>query len=165
MAGAQSPQPRDGSHDFDFNFGVWQTHIRRLAHPLSGSNEWVEMNGTVAVRKVWDGKAQLEEINADGPSGHFQGLTLFLYNPESRQWRQAFANASDGTIETPAIGGFKDGHGELYDQELYNGRAILVRAAWFDIKPDSHHFQQSFSVDGGKTWEPNFEATLTRISH
>ena len=110
-ASAQSPQPAapttDGSHDFDFNFGVWQSHIRRLVHPLTGSGEWVELNGTVTVRKVWDGKAQLEEINADGPDGRFQGLTLFLYNPQSHQWRQIFANSSDGVLNIPAIGGFQ----------------------------------------------------------
>jgi hypothetical protein len=37
-----------------------------------------------------------------------------------------------------------------------------VRIVWSDITPDSHHFEQSFSDDGGKTWEPNFVATLTR---
>jgi hypothetical protein len=44
------------------------------------------------------------------------------------------------------------------------GRAILMRFVWSDITPDSHHVEQSFSDDGGKTWEPNFVATLTRES-
>src|ERR1043165_5433742 len=79
---------RDGQHDFDFNLGTWKTHIMRLEHPLTGSNSWVEMNGTVAVRKIWGGRAQLEEIEADGSSGHFEGLTVFLYNPKSHQWSQ-----------------------------------------------------------------------------
>jgi hypothetical protein len=48
---------RDGQHDFDFNFGVWKTHIKRLLHPLSGSTESIELDGTVTVRKVWDGRA------------------------------------------------------------------------------------------------------------
>jgi hypothetical protein len=154
----------DGQHDFDFNFGTWKTHIRRLAHPLSGSDTWIELNGTVTVRKVWDGRAQLEEIKAEGPTGHFEGLTLFLYNPESHQWSQTFSNINDGTLNSPSIGEFKNGRGELYDQETYHGRAILVRGVWSDITPDAHRFEQSFSDDGGKTWEANFVATLTRIS-
>jgi len=40
---------------------------------------------------------------------------------------------------------------------------IWVRQVWSDITPTSHHFEQSFSEDGGKTWEPNFRATLTRV--
>jgi hypothetical protein len=155
---------RDGQHDFDFAHGSWKTHIRRLLHPLTGSNTWVELNGTVVVRNVWGGRANLEEIEADGPSGHFEGMTLFLYNPQSHQWSQTFASSDDGTLEQPSIGEFKQGRGELFDQETFNGRTILARGVWSDITPNSHRFEQAFSDDGGKTWEPNFVATLTRES-
>jgi hypothetical protein len=155
---------RDGQHDFDFHFGTWETHIKRLVHPLSGSTTWVELNGTVTVRKIWNGRANLEEIDASSDAMHLQGLTLFLYNPESHQWSQTFANINDGTLsEPPLIGGFKDGRGEFYCQDTLNGRSILVRFVWSDITPDSHHVEQSFSDDGGKTWEPNFIADLTRL--
>jgi hypothetical protein len=158
-------QLRDGQHDFDFHFGTWKTHIRRLVHPLSGSTTWVELDGTVTTRKIWDGRANLEELEAGNATTHFKGLTLFLYNPESHQWSQNFANINSGTLsQTPLIGEFKDGRGELFDQETFNGRTILVRFIWSDITPDSHHVEQAFSDDGGKTWEPNFIANLTRIS-
>ncbi|WP_183573698.1 hypothetical protein HDF18_08090 [Mucilaginibacter sp. X5P1] len=157
-----STAERDGQHDFDFNIGVWKTHIRRLLHPLTGSNDWVDLNGTVHVRKVLNGRAQLEEIEADGSTGHFEGLTLFLYHPEAHQWAQYFANSEEGILNQPQIGEFKDGQGEFFDQELFNGRSILVRMVWSDVTSDSHHVEQSFSNDGGKTWEPNFVATLTR---
>jgi hypothetical protein len=153
---------RDGQHDFDFNLGTWKTHIRRLLHPLTGSNEWVDLDGTVNVRKIWDGRAQLEEIEADGSTGHFEGLTLFLYNPQAHQWAQYFANSAAGILNQPVIGEFKNGRGEFFDQETFNDRTIFVRMVWSDITPDSHHLEQSFSDDGGRTWEPNFIATLTR---
>src|ERR1700752_1351335 len=63
---------RDGQHDFDFNFGTWHTHIKRLQHPLSGSSDWTDMQGTVTVRKIWNGKGSLEEIEASGPDGRFE---------------------------------------------------------------------------------------------
>ena len=158
----QSSAERDGQHDFDFNFGTWKTHIRRLQHPLTGSTTWTEMDGTVVVRKVWDGRAQLEEVEADGPNGHFEDLALFLYNPESRQWSFSFANVKSGTLSQPSVGEFKNGRGEFFDQETFNGRMVLVRIIWSDITPDSHRFEQSFSDDGGKSWEPNMIAMLTR---
>lgn len=153
----------DGQHDFDFNFGTWKTHMKRLQHPLTGSTDWVELNGIVVVRKVWDGRAQLEEVEADGPNGHFEDLCLFLYNPEAHQWSLNFANSKSGVVGVPpTIGEFKNGRGEFYDQETYNGRAILVRIVWSDITPDSHKFEQAFSDDGGNTWEINMVADLTR---
>jgi hypothetical protein len=163
---AQTPaaarQLRDGQHDFDFDVGTWHTHNRVLLHPLTGSNTWVDLDGTVTARKVWDGRATLEELEADNATTHFKGMALFLYNPQAHQWSQAFANINDGRWNTPLIGGFKNGRGELYDQETYNGRTILVRFVWSDITADSHHVEQSYSDDGGKTWEPNFVADLTR---
>ena len=93
-AGAQTGAAlRDGSHDFDFNIGVWHTHIRRIPDPWSSSDKSVVLDGTVTVRKVFDGRAQLEEIEADGPNGHWQGLTLFLYNPQTHQWSQSLSTA------------------------------------------------------------------------
>jgi hypothetical protein len=157
-----APPTRDGQHDFDFNVGTWATHIRRLEHPLTGSTTWTELRGTVVVRPVWGGKSSLEEIEADGPMGHFEGANLRLYNPTSHQWSLNFATSSDGVLGQPAIGEFHDGRGEFYDQEPFNGRAILVRQIWSDITPKSYHFEQAFSDDGGKTWEPNFVAVVTR---
>jgi hypothetical protein len=164
QAGATTapPSPRDGQHDFDFHLGNWKTHISHLQHPLTGSTTWLEANGALVVRKVWDGRAQLEELEADGASGHIEDLLLFLYNPQSHQWSLNAAAADDGKMGQPMFGEFKNGRGEFFDQETFKGRAILVRQVWSDITPTSHHFEQSFSDDGGKTWEKNFVATLTR---
>ena len=166
VAGAPVQPPpgevRDGQHDFDFNIGTWKIHTRLLLHPLTGPNDWVDLNGTVHVRKVWNGRAQLEEIEADGSTGHFDGLTLFLYNPQAHQWGQYFVDSAVGVLNQPQIGEFKNGRGELFGPESFNGRTISVRFVWSDITPNSHRVEQSFSDDGGKTWQPNFVATLTR---
>ncbi|HEX8152330.1 MAG TPA: hypothetical protein VF698_04350, partial [Thermoanaerobaculia bacterium] len=70
--------PRDGQHDFDFEIGTWRTHLRRRLKPLTGSNEWIEMEGITTVRKVWNGRANLVELVADGAGRHFEGLSLRL---------------------------------------------------------------------------------------
>src|SRR5215475_692389 len=137
---------RDGQHDFDFHIGTWKTHLRRRLHPLTGSTTWVEYEGTTVVRKIWMGKANLVELVADGPSGHFEGLSLRLYNPQSHQWSLNFASSSSGALSTPTIGQFKDGRGEFYDQETLDGRAILVRFVISEITPQSCRFEQAFSA-------------------
>jgi hypothetical protein len=157
-----TPSERDGQHDFDFEIGTWKTHLKRLLHPLTGSTTWVEYDGTTVVRKVWDGRANMVELVADGPQGHFEGLNLRLYRPQSHQWSLNFANSNDGILSQPTVGEFNNGRGEFYDQETLNGRAILVRFVISDITANSCHFEQAFSTDGGKTWEVNWIAIDTR---
>ena len=154
---------RDGQHDFDFSLGTWKTHLKRLVKPLSGSTTWVEYEGSTVVRKVWGGRANLAELEADGPGGHLQVLSLRLYDPVARQWSLNAANSKTGKLGTPTIGEFRDGRGEFYDHEDFNGRMILVRNVWSDITGDSIRFEQSFSDDGGKTWELNWIAVDTRV--
>jgi hypothetical protein len=164
QAAAQASLPeRDGQHDFDFHVGKWKSDISRLQHALAGSTTWVKCEGTLNARKVWDGRAQIEELEADCPSGHMEDLLLFLYNPQTHQWSLNSAAVNDGVIGRPMFGAFNNGRGEFYDQEPFKDRMILVRQVWSDITPSSHHFEQAFSDDGGKTWEPNFRATLTRL--
>jgi len=164
-ASAQSTDTakRDGSHDFDFEIGNWKTHLKRLKAPLSGSTTWIEYDGTTVVRKIWNGKANMVELEVDGPSGHFEGLNLRLYNPEARQWSLNFASSRGGVITQPTIGEFKNGRGEFYDQEAFNGRTIMVRFVITPVNADLIRFEQSFSDDGGKTWELNWIAEDTRV--
>jgi hypothetical protein len=156
---------RDGQHDFDFEIGAWKTHLRRLLHPLSGSTTWVEYDGTTVVSKIWDGRANLVELEADGSHGHIEALSLRLYNSEAHQWSLNFSNSASGSMGQPTVGEFKDGRGEFVDQETLNGRAIFVRFVIEDITRDSCHFEQAFSDDGGKTWEVNWVATDTRVGN
>lgn len=161
---AQTPA-RDGQHDFDWEIGTWKTQLRRLQRPLSGSTTWLEYEGTSVVSKVLDGRANLVELKVDGPAGRVEGLSLRLYNPETRKWSLNFANVKDGTLVTPSIGEFKDGRGEFYNKDEYNGRAILVKFVITKITNDQYRFEQSFSDDDGKTWEVNWIAIDTRVSH
>jgi hypothetical protein len=159
----QTPAQRDGQHDFDFEIGAWKTHLSRLQRPLTGSTTWLEYEGTTVVRSVLDGRANLVELKVDGPAGKLEGLSLRLYNPQARQWSLNFANASSGVLTTPSIGEFKDGRGEFFNQDTYNGRAILVRFVITKITNDQYRFEQSFSDDWGKTWEVNWIAVDTRV--
>jgi hypothetical protein len=162
-AAASQSTLRDGQLDFDWQLGSWKIHMQRLQHPLTGSTKWTELDGIVVVRKVWDGRANLAEIVTNGPSGHLEFLSLRLYNPQSHQWSLNFASSNSGTLGVPMIGEFKNGRGEFYDQETFNGRMILVRFVFTADSADSTRDEQSFSEDGGKTWEVNWINTATRI--
>jgi len=154
---------RDGQHDFDWEIGTWKTQLKRLQRPLTGSTTWVDYEGKSVVTRVLDGRANLVELKVSGPAGRIEGLSLRLYNPEARQWTLNFANIVAGTLTVPSVGEFKDGRGEFYNQDTYNGRAILVRFVITKISDDSYRFEQSFSGDLGKTWEVNWIAIDTRM--
>jgi hypothetical protein len=154
---------RDGQHDFDFVIGTWKTHVTRLVHPLTGEGKWIVFEGDVVTRKVWNGRANLEEIDVNEPTGRNQHLTLRLYNPQSHEWSLNGTNINDGVLDPPLIGKFENGRGEFFDHEQFKGRTIMVRDVFSAITTNSHHFEQSFSTDEGKTWETNWIATLTRV--
>jgi len=163
---SQAGVERDGQHDFDFELGSWKIHLSRLQDRLAGSKTWVQFDGTSVTRKVWEGRSNLEEFETDSPTGHIEGLTLRVYNPQTHQWSIYWANSKDpdlGQPIVPMVGGFKDGRGEFYDQELWKGRSVYVRFIWSKITPNSAHFEQSYSADGGKTWEVNWITDQTRV--
>ena len=159
----QAAVTRDGAHDFDFDLGAWHTEITRRLHPLTDSTESIKLSGTVTIRKIWGGKAQIEEIEADGPKEHWEGMSLFLYDPAAHQWSQSFIGAASGAFSPGFVGSFHDGKVELFQQATLDGRAVLVRATWSDITPNSHKYEEHYSADGGQTWVLSFSAMKTRI--
>ncbi len=156
--------PRDGQHDFDFELGRWAIKLKRLKARLHGSHEWVEFSGTSLTRPLWNGLSQVEEFAVDAPAGgHIEGMTVRLYSQSSHQWSLYWANQQNGRFDVPMVGEFKNGRGEFYDQEMWEGRMIYVRYVWSNITAKTAHFEQAFSDDSGKTWEVNWITDQTRI--
>jgi hypothetical protein len=157
---------RDGQRDFDFIIGDWNVHLKKLENPLTGSSSWIEYRGTSHIRKIWDDCANTEEFDVDSPERHLhiRNQTLRMYSPDTRQWSIYLVNAAKGIISLPPVVGHFDGlgRGEFYDGEEWKGRYIFVRYVWLDVKPGEARMEQSFSADGGKTWEMNWICTLTR---
>jgi len=161
LAGPQ----RDGAHDFDFLIGNWKAHVRRLPDRLVGSNTWIEYDGISNHKKVLDSNANFEEFDVRNAEKNLRikAQTLRLYNPQSHQWSIYLVDVDNGTLSLPpVVGQFNGNRGEFYDQEDWKGRAILVRYVWLNISPNSARMEQSFSPDGGKSWEVNWICELTR---
>ena len=154
---------RDGQHDFDFEFGTWATHLRRLKAPLTGSSDWVEYEGTSVVRPIWGGRANLVELDVAGPAGRIEGLNLRLYRPQAGQWSLTFASSANGLLATPAIGAFEDGLGDV----LFAGGPRRPGDPGA-LRHLGHHRDELSLRAGvlgrlGTTWEPNWIAIDTRI--
>jgi hypothetical protein len=163
-AAAPLTAERDGQRDFDFETGTWDTHVRLLRNPLSGAApDWAEYRGTSVVRPLMDGRANVVELSVAGPTGQIEGLSLRLYNPQTHQWSLNYASVRSGSLTAPVHGRFDGtGRGNFYGADMLEGRAILVRFVISEVTANSARFEQSFSADGGVTWEVNWIAVDTR---
>jgi hypothetical protein len=152
----------DGQHDFDPFAGTWKAHTKYRAHPFAGSDAWIESDGTEIFEKIWDG-AMLELSNGASANGPV-GLMLYTYNPPSYQWYVYFASRKNGKVGLPNVGEFRNGRGEFFVQDTLNGKLLLNRYVWSQIASSSPHFEESWSSDGGRTWELVRIVDLARVS-
>lgn len=154
-------QNSDGARDFDWEIGSWETQVRVRA-PLSEEAAWTAFRGTSVVHAFADGRANLVELDVASGERQIEGVSLRLYNPQTRQWSLNFASMRDGTLTSPVYGGFEGGRGVFYGQDTVDGRVVLVRFVISDVSAGSARFVQSYSGDGGATWIDNWTAIDTR---
>jgi hypothetical protein len=157
----------DGRRDFDFWFGRWRIHNRRLASLQEpGCTDWVEFEATGEARPILRGLGNLDEYWAAEalPEGTpLAGTSLRLFDPETRRWRIWWASSTrPGRLDPPVEGSFVDGCGQFFGDDALNGKRIEVRFDWTDITPTSARWEQAFSYDGGRSWETNWIMTMTR---
>ena len=150
-----------GAGDFDFLVGSWNVANRRLKRPLAGGDDWDEFPSTSECRSLFGGAANVDEFSI--PARGFSGLTLRLFDPGREEWSLHWASSRDGVVVPPQVGQFKNGVGEFYGKDVLNGKPIVVRFLWTKTNTNIPHFEQSFSADGGKTWEVNWITDQTRI--
>jgi hypothetical protein len=156
-------QVQDGRADFDFLIGRWHIHHRRLRERLKGSTSWEEFDSVSVARKILGGLGNIDETSMERASGILLGMTLRFFDPKSQQWSIYWADSANGFQLPPMIGGFKEGRGEFYAQEPFEGKHVFSRFIWSAITPTSCRWEQAFSADGGKTWETNWTMEFTRI--
>jgi hypothetical protein len=152
----------DGRSDFDFFHGRWQIRNQRLKQRHVGSDEWDQFDASIDCRAILGGLGNIDEYRSDFGGG-IVGISLRLFNPRTREWSDAWANRRDGVLGAPALGRFVGGVGTFIGRDQDGERAVLSRALWPHITPDSLHWDQAFSLDEGKTWETNWRMQMTRV--
>jgi len=170
VATAPAAAVRDGSHDFDFLYGRWKMHNRRLKQRMVGSHEWVEFDSYDEARPLVGGMGNEDEYRTDFFKKDFVGLTIRLYDPRTGLWSIYWVDnlTMQGTMLPPEVGTFEGNRGVFEGPDTFDGKPITVRYIW-TVTPDdpkvAAHWEQAFSADGGKTWETNFMNDLLREGH
>ena len=116
-----------------------------------------------AEKSSLNGLGHIDEVIMNRTSGPVHGYTLRLFDVNSKEWNIYWAAGTSGTLDVPMVGKFKDGVGEFYSQEVWEGRHIFCRFIWSKITENSAQWEQAFSIDGGKTWETNWVNTFERV--
>ncbi|GAA5067420.1 NIPSNAP family protein [Lysobacter panacisoli] len=156
----------DGRHDFDFLHGHWRIRSERLKQRLVGATDWEVFGATQFCQPLLGGMGNIDEFISEwtrpGASERFIGMTLRLFQTESRQWNIYWAGNHDGVLEAPMTGAFADGIGTFLGTLEHDGRPVQVRFQWTHASANTAHWQQAFSIDGGESWETNWHMWFRR---
>jgi hypothetical protein len=150
------------AHDFDFLHGDWDVRHRRRTDFLDPDSGWEEFPSTSRCWSLFDGAANIDEI--DMPHLGVKGLTLRLFDPRTRQWSLNWSSSRTGTLFPPVLGGFEGERGEFYGDDLHDGKDVRVRFVWSGVSATTARWEQAFSLDDGGTWLTNWVMEFTRAS-
>jgi hypothetical protein len=149
-------------HDFDFLHGEWQVRNRRRTDFLDPDSAWEEFWATSRCWPLFDGAANIDEI--DMPHLAAKGATLRLFDRESGQWSLNWASSRSGTVFPPVFGRFEGERGAFYGDDTHDGKDVRVRFVWSDVSDTGARWEQAFSLDGGDIWLTNWVMEFTRAS-
>ena len=162
---SQAQDIGSGLHDFDFLFGHWQVHHRKLKKRLANNHEWVEFEGTLFSQPLMGGYANVDDDVFEVPGGAYRGVAPRSFDAKSGQWSIWWMDSRvpAAPMDPPVKGAFHNGVGTFYADDTENGKPIRIRFIWSQITHTSCHWEQAYSPDGGETWETNWVQDLKRV--
>jgi hypothetical protein len=153
-------------HEFDFVFGRWVVHNRKLRDVGDPScEEWLEFDATSEVSPIVAGHGHIERMFVvNPPDGEsFEGFTLRLFQPATGTWRIWWSSSrAPGVLDPPVEGRFDGDHGVFECEDEIAGHPVVVRFEWLRPDPEAPRWQQSFSYDGGESWKLNWVMEFRR---
>lgn len=163
-------RPASAIHDFDFLAGTWATRQRRLRRRLAGCDDWECFDATSTVQRLPGGVANFDTLVAESWRPGWVGMSFRVYHPGTDRWSIHWMtnegggiDAASGHLEAPVVGRFDGDEGLFEGDDVFEGRPIRVRYRWTRRGEDTARWEQSFSADGGATWELNWVMDFERL--
>jgi len=130
---------------------------------------WKNQDGTVNhgtnhIEYIMDGKVLQEHFEiADGKQAGFKGTSISVFNPNTKQWHQAWADNQGGYFD---FIGAKEGDKMIFNTKPVerDGKSIVLRMVFYDIKEDSFTWDWQGSQDGGATWNLLWRINYSRAN-
>jgi hypothetical protein len=164
LAATVAPMTDSGLHAFDFIYGSWVVHNRKLRDVTDPScAEWVEFEARSVAFPVLDGIGHVDRMYVPAPPDGepFEGFTLRLFDPLAGTWSIWWSSTRlPGRLDPPVVGQFTADRGVFECDDVVGGRTVKVRFEWRCTDPMHPTWQQSFSYDSGRTWKLNWVMVL-----
>ncbi|NER13168.1 hypothetical protein GWK08_06940 [Leptobacterium flavescens] len=139
---------------FDFWVGEWD---------LSWTNaKGTTIKGNNSIVKILDGKVIQE--NFTDPSTGFKGTSISVFNPQTKQWHQAWADSQGGYID---LIGAMDGEKRIFKTKpVQQGDKKVVRRMVFkDISENGFTWDWESTTDGGENWKLLWRIEYSKKAH
>lgn len=150
------PSSTSSKSDFDFYEGKWKLRNRKLKSRLTNCEEWTEFESTQEMYKVLNGIGNIDNFLATFDDKPFEGMTVRLFNPETKLWSLYWADSNEGKFDPPVVGSFDSNVGHFFTKDVLNNKKVLVVFRWDARDKENPIWSQAFSDDNGKTWEWNW---------
>jgi hypothetical protein len=155
--------PTSSMRDFDFFEGKWRLHNRKLKVRLGNSSAWEEFESSQEMYKVIKGLGNVDNYLATFDGVPFEGMSVRLFNPQTRLWSIYWADSNQGILQPPVAGSFENGIAHFFAKDTFNGRDIVVVFRWDARDKNKPVWSQAFSADKGETWEWNWYMYFSRF--
>jgi len=153
-------------HDFDFIFGEWQIHNRKLVDVTDPDcDEWIEFDATGHAEPIFGGLGHIDRmfVPQSAVVDGFEGLTIRQFDAADGVWRIWWASSrAPGRIDPPLEGVWTGGRGVFYGDDVIAGRDVRLRFVWTADATGSARWEQSFSYDEGEEWRVNWVMEFSR---
>ena len=158
-----TPSGSSSEHDFDFFIGKWKLHNKILKRDKSGNTEWQEFESTQEMHLLLKGRGNIDNYLTDRDGKPFEGMTLRLFNPQTRLWSIYWADSNFAVLGLPpVVGSFENKVGHFFSRDIYNGKSLITVYRWDARNPDKPIWSQATSEDNGATWEWNWFMYMSR---
>ncbi|EZH73519.1 hypothetical protein ATO12_16410 [Aquimarina atlantica] len=158
-----TPTSTSSKHDFDFFEGKFKLRNKKLKSILNHCEEWTEFESTQEMYKVLNGLGNIDNFLAIRDGQPFEGMTVRLFDPETRLWSMYWADSNRGKFDPPVVGSFENDIGYFFTKDTFEDKPIVVVFRWDVRDKNNPVWSQAFSDDNGETWEWNWYMYMTKI--
>ncbi|WP_298903558.1 hypothetical protein [uncultured Psychroserpens sp.] len=153
-------------YDFNFLIGKWTVLNKKLKERLNNCNEWTEFQAEMQTKPFLNGLGLMDEMKSSHFGDDFIGFSIRMVNPKTNSWTIYWADTAhpENYLKEQVVGEFKNGIGEFYGEETYEGRSYKLRFTWTKPSENTALWKQAYFDEKNSQWETNWIMEFTKMN-